>query len=100
MTADPVRWLWAAMAVGLWLGVIAAVVIARRLARRREAAKAAALAPTKGQAAVLVAFASQTGLAEELAWMTARSLSEGGTSAPVASSATVDTAMRSVLAAM
>lgn len=84
MTADPVRWLWAAMAVGLWLGVIAAVVIARRLARRREAAKAAALAPTKGQAAVLVAFASQTGLAEELAWMTARSLSEGGTSARVA----------------
>ncbi|MBJ7446370.1 MAG: flavodoxin domain-containing protein [Brevundimonas sp.] len=84
MTADPVRWLWAAVAVGLWLAVIAAVVIARRLARRRDAAKAAALAPTEGQADVLVAFASQTGLAEELAWMTARSLCEGGTSARVA----------------
>lgn len=84
MTADPVRWLWAAVAVGLWLGVIAAVVIARRLARRREAAKAAALSPTEGRADVLVAYASQTGLAEELAWMTARSLSEAGTSARVA----------------
>uniref|UniRef100_UPI0025D935E3 flavodoxin domain-containing protein n=1 Tax=uncultured Brevundimonas sp. TaxID=213418 RepID=UPI0025D935E3 len=84
MTADPVRWLWAVVALGLWLGVIAAVVIARRLARRQEAARAAALAPTQGRADVLVAFASQTGLAEELAWMTARSLSEAGTSARVA----------------
>lgn len=83
MTADPVRWLWAAVAVGLWLAVIAAVVVARQLARRREAAKAAALAPAVGQAYVLVAFASQTGLAEELAWMTARSLSDAGTSARV-----------------
>lgn len=83
MTADPVRWLWAAVAVGLWLAVIAAVVIARRLARGREAANAAALA-SEGHAELLVAFASQTGLAEELAWMTARSLSEGGTSARVA----------------
>ena len=81
MTADPVRWLWAAVAVALWLAVIAAVVVARRLARSRDTAKAAALAPTEGQADVLVAFASQTGLAEELAWMTARSLSEVGTSA-------------------
>lgn len=84
MTADPFRWLWAAVAIGLWLAVIVAVVVARKLARRREARKAAALAPTRGQAGVLVAFASQTGLAEELAWMTARSLSEGGTSARVA----------------
>ena len=84
MTADPVRWLWAAVAVGLWLAVIAAAIVTRRLARRRDAAKAAALAPDEGQADVLVAFASQTGLAEELAWMTARSLSEAGTSARVA----------------
>lgn len=84
MTADPMRWLWAAAAVGLWLTVIAAVVIARRLAHRRDAAKAAALAPAEGSAEVLVAFASQTGLAEELAWMTARSLSEAGTSVRVA----------------
>ncbi len=84
MTADPVRWLWAAVAVALWLAVIAAVVVARRVARSRDTAKAAALAPTEGQADALVAFASQTGLAEELAWMTARSLSEAGTSARVA----------------
>jgi sulfite reductase (NADPH) flavoprotein alpha-component len=84
VTADPVRWLWAAVAVALWLAVIAAVVVARRVARSRDTAKAAALAPTEGQADALVAFASQTGLAEELAWMTARSLSEAGTSARVA----------------
>ncbi len=84
MTADPVRWLWAAVAVALWLAVIAAAVVARRLARSKDTAKAAALAPTEGQADVLVAFASQTGLAEELAWMTARSLSEAGTSARLA----------------
>lgn len=83
MTADPVRWLWAVVAVGLWLAVIVAVVVARRLARKREAAKAATFASSEGQADVLVAFASQTGLAEELAWMTARSLSEAGTSARV-----------------
>ena len=92
MTADPVRWLWAAVAVGLWLTVIAAVVIARRLAHRRDAAKAAALAPTEGRADVLVAFASQTGLAEELAWMTARSLSEAATSARVVLLGDIDAA--------
>ena len=84
MTADPVRWLWAVVAVGLWLAVIAAVIARRRLARRRDAVKAAALAPDEGPADVLVAFASQTGLAEELAWMTARSLAEAGTSVRVA----------------
>ena len=92
MTADPVRWLWAAVAVALWLAVIAAVVVARRLARSRDTAKATALAPTEGQADVLVAFASQTGLAEELAWMTARSLSEAGTSARVVLLGDVDAA--------
>ena len=93
MTADPVRWLWATVAVGLWLAVIAAVVVARRLARRRDAAKAVALAPAEGQADVLVAFASQTGLAEELAWVTARSLSDAGTSARVALLGDLDAAM-------
>ena len=84
MTADPVRWLWAALAVGLWLLTIALVRWSRARARRAAAARSAALAPVGNAPAVLVAFASQTGLAEELAWMTARSLSDAGTPARVA----------------
>ena len=84
MTHDPVRWLWAAAAVGLWLMVIALVRWSRARARRADAARSAALAPAGDARALLVAFASQTGLAEELAWMTGRSLSDAGTSARVA----------------
>ena len=76
MTADPVRWLWAAVAVGLWLMVIALVRWSGARARRAAAARSATLAPAGDVPAVLVAFATQTGLAEELAWMTARSLSD------------------------
>lgn len=81
MTADPVRWLWTAAAVALWLLVVAGVAWGRARARRAAAKRAGALA--SGADAVTVAFASQTGLAEELAWMTARSLSEAGTGARV-----------------
>lgn len=84
MTTDPVRWLWAAVAVGLWLLTLAAVAWSRGRARRAAANRAADLAPTGGADPVLVAFASQTGQAEELAWMTARTLSEAGTPARVA----------------
>ncbi|TPW04180.1 MAG: sulfite reductase (NADPH) flavoprotein alpha-component [bacterium] len=83
MTTDPVRWLWAALAVGLWLLTIALVRWAQARARRSAAARSAALVPAGDTPTVLVAFASQTGLAEELAWMTARSLSDAGTSARV-----------------
>lgn len=76
MTTDPIRWLWAALAVALWFASIGAVAFVRARARRKAAQKAAALAGP-GEA-LLVAFASQTGLAEELAWMFARSLSEAG----------------------
>ena len=79
MTTDPLRLTWAAVAVGLWLLSIVAVAVSRALARRAAARKAAALSGDAGSDAVLVAFASQTGLAEELAWMTARSLSDAGT---------------------
>ncbi len=82
MTTDPVRWLWAALAVGLWLLTIALVRWSQARARR-AAAGSAALAPAGDAPPVLVAFASQTGLAEELAWMTARSLSDAGTPARV-----------------
>ena len=81
MTADPVRWLWTGVAVGLWLLVVAAVAWSRARDRRAAAERAGAL--TSGADAVTVAFASQTGLAEELAWMTARSLSDAGTGARV-----------------
>ncbi|MDQ3124207.1 MAG: sulfite reductase subunit alpha [Pseudomonadota bacterium] len=84
MTADPVRWLWAAAAVSLWLVVIVLVRWSRVRAGRAAAARSAALAPAGDAPALLVAFASQTGLAEELAWMTARSLADAGTSARVA----------------
>lgn len=76
MTADPVRWLWAALAVALWLAVVAAVGWRRARARRAAADRASTHAPADGADALLIAFASQTGLAEELAWMTAASLSE------------------------
>ena len=84
MTADPVRWLWTAVAVALWLAVVAAVAWSRARTRRAAAARASALAPAEGSDALLVAFASQTGQAEELAWMTASSLSDAGVPARVA----------------
>ncbi len=87
MTHDPSRWLWAALAVGLWLASIAAVVWSGRRAKARAAARSNALAT--GTDAVLVAFASQTGLAEQLAWMTAETLSKAGTAVRVASLGTL-----------
>ena len=85
MTHDPVRWFWAGLAVVLWLLVIVLVRWSQVRARRVAAARAAALAPGAQDApALVVAFASQTGLAEELAWMTARSLSDAGVPARVA----------------
>ena len=83
MTEDPIRWLWAGLAVALWLSSIAAVAAVRALAKRRADARAASLAGDNSDA-LLVVFASQTGLAEELAWMTASSLSQAGTPARVA----------------
>ena len=84
MTADPSRWLWALAAVALWLALVALVAWRRRRARRAAALRTAALDPANSAEALLVAFASQTGQAEELAWMTAASLSEAGVPARVA----------------
>ena len=82
MTADPVRWLWAAAAIALWLLIVAGVAFSRARARRAAAARASSLA-SADDAGLLVAFASQTGQAEELAWMTASSLAEAGVPARV-----------------
>ncbi|MDZ4108934.1 MAG: sulfite reductase subunit alpha [Brevundimonas sp.] len=84
MTADPVRWLWAAIAVGLWLAVIALARWSQARVRRVALNRAIALGASGDAPALLVAFASQTGLAEELAWMTARSLSDADVPARVA----------------
>lgn len=84
MTSDPIRWLWAAAALALWVMIVALVAWTRARARRAAASRASALAPAEGSEALLVAFASQTGQAEELAWMTASSLSEAGVPARVA----------------
>ena len=78
MTDDPLRWFWAAVAVGLWLLVLAAVAWSRARSRSAAAVRAGLL-DASGTDIVTVAFASQTGLAEDLAWMTARSLSDAGT---------------------
>ena len=92
MTADPQRWLWAVGAVVLWLVLIAVTVWRERraaaLARARSDAMASA-GSGQGQP-ILVAFASQTGFAEELAWMTARALGDGGVGARVRSFADLD----------
>ena len=83
MTADPLRWLYAAVAISVWLLIVAAVARARRRARV-EALRQGDAFLAGDEDPVLVAFASQTGLGEELAWMTARSLSEAGVPARVA----------------
>jgi sulfite reductase (NADPH) flavoprotein alpha-component len=88
VTTDPIRWLWAAGAVALWLALIAVVVWRLRQASAAARAHSATLAG-EGQA-VLVAFATQTGFGEALAWMTARALSEGGVGARVLSFADLD----------
>jgi sulfite reductase (NADPH) flavoprotein alpha-component len=86
------RWLWAAVAVALWLGLIALVAFGRARARRAAAARADALTSPASSAErpFLVLHASQTGQAEELAWMTARGLSDGGASVRVLSLGEVD----------
>lgn len=90
MTAEPERLLWAVAAVALWLLLTAGVLWRVRRDRRREAERAQALAGDESQDAVLVAYASQTGFGEELAWMTARALSDGGVGARVLSFAELD----------
>lgn len=70
MTADPIRWAWAAAAIVLWLALIGLIA----LRRARRTGDAAPAAPD----ATLVVFASQTGFAEELARMTTAALNAGG----------------------
>lgn len=90
MTADLSRWLGAGVAVLLWLGLIALTVWRVRAAARRAAEQARAFAVAAGDEAALIAFASQTGFGEELAWMTARALGDGGVGARILPFAELD----------
>lgn len=91
MTSDPQRWLWAVGAVALWLALIALTVWRQRRARASARAQSNAMAGEGNGQAVLVAYASQTGFGEELAWMTAKALSgDGGVGARVVSFADLD----------
>lgn len=90
MTTDPQRWLWAVGAFVLWLALIGLTVWRERAARAAARARSEAMAGAGEGQAVLVAFASQTGFAEELAWMTARALGDGGVGARVLAFADLD----------
>lgn len=90
MTSDPQRWLWAVGAVVLWLALITLTVWRQRRARAAARAQSTAMAGAGEGQAVLVAFASQTGFGEELAWMTARALGDGGVGARVVSFGDLD----------
>ncbi|WP_409019149.1 sulfite reductase subunit alpha [Brevundimonas vesicularis] len=78
MTSDVSRLIWAVVAGLLWLALVGVVAWRVRAAAARAARQARAMAGDDGDQAVVVAHASQTGFAEELAWMTARALTEGG----------------------
>jgi sulfite reductase (NADPH) flavoprotein alpha-component len=85
VTSDVSRLMWAAMACLMWLGLTGLVIWRVRRAARLAGLKAQAMAEAAGEDAVLVVYASQTGFAEELAWMTARALTEGGVGAQILS---------------
>ncbi|MFN3537089.1 MAG: sulfite reductase subunit alpha [Brevundimonas sp.] len=70
MTADPIRWAWAAATVVLWLALIGLIAL-------RRARKTGDVTETTPDA-TLVVFASQTGFAEDLARMTTAALNAGG----------------------
>lgn len=90
MTSEPARWLWALSAVAAWLALVGAVAWRQRRAKAQARRDAEALAG--GEAPVLIAFASQTGFAEDLAWMSAKALAAGGIGARVLSFADLDAA--------
>lgn len=90
MTADLSRWLWTGVALILWLGLIGLTVWRVRAAAQKVAEQARLLAEAAGEDAVLIAFASQTGFGEELAWMTARSLGDGGVGARIVAFSDLD----------
>ncbi|HEY4068050.1 MAG TPA: sulfite reductase subunit alpha [Burkholderiaceae bacterium] len=75
----PVRLAEAAAVVAAYLACCGLLVWRRRAARARSRRAAAGFAPAeRGVEPLLIAFASQTGFAEQLAWQTARALQAVG----------------------
>ena len=93
MTTYALHWAAAGAAVGLWLALTLATVWRGVRAQRAARDRSNALAAEAGDGATLVAFASQTGMAEDLARMTARALTDAGEAAVVVSFAELDLAM-------
>ncbi len=90
---DTPRWLAAAGLVALYLAMCAAIVWRERRRHAQARRDAAALAPAAdGAAPWLVAFASQTGSAEQIAWQTGRALHTAGVPARVLPLATLTAA--------
>ena len=77
MTHSPLHWICAALCVALWLALVGWTVWKVRRERAAEKAHAQALGKMAADT-VLVAYASQSGTAEELAWQTAQTLSQAG----------------------
>lgn len=92
MTTDTARLLWAVIACLLWAGLAGLIIWRHKRLERQVALKAKAMAGDANEDAIMVAYASQTGFAEELAWMTARALTEGGKGARILSFADLDQA--------
>ena len=93
MTTDPAAWAAAGAAVFAWLVLTLATVWSVTRSRQAERDRSTALAAEAGDGATVVAFASQTGMAEDLARMTARALSDAGETAVVVSFAELDLTM-------
>ena len=91
MSNDPAHWIAAAAAVVVWLIVCMWVTAVAARARRADRLRLAAFKTDSG--ATVIAYASQTGLAEELAIMTARALTDAGEAARVVSFADLDLVM-------
>ncbi|CAN5191223.1 sulfite reductase subunit alpha [soil metagenome] len=93
ITTDPLHWAAAGAATLVWLALTAGTVVSRVRASRAERARSGRLATEAGNGATLVAFASQTGMAEDLARMTARALIDAGQAASIVSFADLDLSM-------
>jgi sulfite reductase (NADPH) flavoprotein alpha-component len=80
------RLIAAIVLVAAYLAMCASIYLSQQRKRKRAAREAASLVPSAdGARPWLVAYASQTGFAEQLAWQTARSLHTAGVPARVAS---------------
>ena len=91
MSNDPVHWITAVAAVVIWLILCLAIAATVLRARRTDRLRLATFKAAAG--ATVVAYASQTGFAEELAEMTARALIDAGEAARVVSFADLDIEM-------